>query len=126
MLAPANGEKIVCTDKLICEVLNSAPAPVLPELLAARHQAGLAIFDATGRYRPSDKPYLNWPGKAPTCTVDCHLEASSHRYRAFCLFMALMITTMITTKSLRVIAGTAQRAVLGGCLLKGGTRPYRS
>ena len=33
---------------------------------------------------------------------------------------------MITTKSLRVIAGTAQRAVLGGCLLKGGTRPYRS
>ena len=32
----------------------------------------------------------------------------------------------ITTKSLRVIAGTAQRAVLGGCLLKGGTRPYRS
>ena len=60
--------------------------------------------------------------KISTCTVDCHLEANSHRYRAFCLFMALMITT----KSLRVIAGTAQRAVLGGCLLKGGTRPYRS
>ncbi len=62
------------------------------------------------------------PIKITTCTVDCHLEANSHRYRAFCLFMALMITT----KSLRVIAGTAQRAVLGGCLLKGGTRPYRS
>ena len=68
MLALANGEKIVRTDKLICEVLNSAPAPVLPELLAARHQAGLAIFDATGRYRPSDEPYLNWHGKAQAWT----------------------------------------------------------
>lgn len=68
MLALVNGEKIVRTDKLICEVLNSAPAPVLPELLAARHQAGLAIFDATGRYRPSDEPYLNWPGKAQAWT----------------------------------------------------------
>ena len=68
MLALANGEKIVRTDKLICEVLNSAPAPVLPKLLAARHQAGLAIFDATGRYRPSDEPYLNWPGKAQAWT----------------------------------------------------------
>ncbi|MDT3662638.1 MAG: hypothetical protein ROM54_03850, partial [Anaerobiospirillum sp.] len=60
------------------------------------------------RRRAPDK--IKEVAKKSTCTVDCHLEANSHRYRAFCLFMALMITT----KSLRVIAGTAQRAVLGG------------